>query len=259
MVRVIHPPGQEISEHTHDWPFLMLPTCGEYVETFDGGGTRIAGPSAVLHPPGHCHANCIGDYGMEAISIVFDASWIGGEAVALTDERPRLWIGGIVGAAARKLSRTWRDRRQSESEVAHSTASFLALALRYEGHPARRPRWLDDVLDLLQCDVLPTTAEIAARLNLHPAWLARAYRRATGEGLHETVRRRRVERAVVRLRATTAPLSEIALDAGFCDQSHMDRVFKSMLARTPGEVRAEQAALRALAAIPSHEGPRSGS
>jgi len=87
--------------------------------------------------------------------------------------------------------------------------------------------------------------DIARRLDLHPAWLARAYRHATGEGLHETVRRRRVEQACILLRRSDRPLAEIALAAGFCDQSHMNRGFRATLGRTPAQVRAEQHRLEA--------------
>jgi AraC family transcriptional regulator len=78
-----------------------------------------------------------------------------------------------------------------------------------------------------------STRSIAESLNLHPAWLARRYRQATGEGLHETLRRKRVERALTALRASDAPLAEVALDSGFCDQPHMNRCFRQVLGQSP--------------------------
>ena len=63
---------------------------------------------------------------------------------------------------------------------------------------------------------------------------------ATGEGLHETLRRKRLERAALLLRNTDAPPADIALATGFCDQSHMIRGFRAVLGRTPLEVRAER-------------------
>ena len=63
----------------------------------------------------------------------------------------------------------------------------------------------------------------------------------------ETVRRRRVERATVQLRASTAPLADIAAECGFCDQSHMNRAFRAVLGRTPLDVRREAPLIDALA------------
>lgn len=248
VARVVHPPGQKIGEHRHDWPFLMVPILGGCVERLDGIEFSVEGPSAVLHPAGLCHANCIGSDGMEAIAIEFDADWIGEDAPQLFERETRLWAGGAVGAAARKLSRLWWDPSTSEQQVRRLTATFLARALQQESEPSRRSKRHRDLFGLLQTGAAPETAKIASRLNLHPAWLARSYRECVGEGLHETVRRKRVERATMLLRTTAMPLSEIAAAVGFCDQSHMARVFKSILARTPSEVRAEQTALQVFAA-----------
>ena len=61
-----------------------------------------------------------------------------------------------------------------------------------------------------------------------------------GEGVGETRRRRRVETASALLRNTRLPLAEVALAAGFCDQSHMNRCFAAVLGRTPLQVRRER-------------------
>ncbi len=239
-VWVIHPAGQIIGEHRHDWPFLMLPALGDCLERNDNGEARIAGPSAVLHPAGTCHANCIGARGLETVSIEFDPDWMRFASVDLAMRRSQSWVGGPVGAAARALAVEWNDVSKSETDVARATAAFLRLALTHEARV--QPRWLGDVLTLLD-DKPPATAEIARRLDLHPAWLARSYRTARGEGLHETVRRKRVERAVMLLRGSDAPPTDIALTSGFCDQSHMNRSFKAVLGRTPLQVRAERTML----------------
>lgn len=238
---MVHPPDQVIGEHRHEWPFLMLPMLGDYVERYDGSEARIVGPSAVLHPAGTCHANCIGDHGMETVSIEFDQDWVRSVHFDPALERSRSWIGGRIGASARALASTWGNTLLTETEVAEATAAFLQLALAHDGQA--QPAWLSDVLKLIDGEKSPSTAEIAHRLGLHPAWLARSYRYATGEGLHETIRRNRVERAIVLLRSTETPTVEIALATGFCDQSHMNRVFKAVAGRTPREIRTEQTLL----------------
>lgn len=64
-----------------------------------------------------------------------------------------------------------------------------------------------------------------------------------GKGIGETMRRKRVERATSLLRCSDAPAAEIAVAAGFCDQSHMIRAFRGLIGRTPSQVRAEWQAL----------------
>jgi transcriptional regulator GlxA family with amidase domain len=46
------------------------------------------------------------------------------------------------------------------------------------------------------------------------------------------------------LATTSKPLSLVALDAGFYDQSHFSNVFRRQLAMTPGEYRRVHAATR---------------
>jgi transcriptional regulator GlxA family with amidase domain len=97
------------------------------------------------------------------------------------------------------------------------------------------------VRERIESDCAPATAEIALELDLHPGWLAQAYRLATGEGLQQTLIRKRVERAVLLLRSSADPAADVAAAAGFCDQSHMIRCFRQLLGRTPNALRAEGA------------------
>jgi AraC family transcriptional regulator len=52
------------------------------------------------------------------------------------------------------------------------------------------------------------------------------------------IRTLRIEWACRELVATDQPIVEIAVQAGFCDHSHMTRVFRRMTGLTPTEFRA---------------------
>ena len=238
-IRVAHPAGQRIAPHRHDWPLLTLPILGGYCEELEDGAVAIDGPAAVLHPAGRCHANCIHDRGMETFSIEFDPAWLGPGGLGARLDRSRFRLGGRVSLASRRLARLWQDPAASDRQLRFATASFLATIL--EGRELARPSWLPSAAAMASAQM--PTAAIARRLRLHPAWLARAYRDAAGEGLHETARRRRVERAVTLLRCSDEPIAEVAAAAGFCDQSHLNRAFAALLGRTPLQVRQERALL----------------
>ena len=68
-----------------------------------------------------------------------------------------------------------------------------------------------------------------ASLGLHPRWLAHAYRQATGEGLHDTILRRRVEKAVNLLRGTDQSIADIAFSVGFA----IDATIREMIDALP--------------------------
>jgi transcriptional regulator GlxA family with amidase domain len=69
---------------------------------------------------------------------------------------------------------------------------------------------------------------------------ARAFKQTVGMPPHGYVLQRRIERAQHMLVSTQLPLSEIALSAGFSDQSHLARHFRRMTGLSPSLVRLEQ-------------------
>jgi transcriptional regulator GlxA family with amidase domain len=75
--------------------------------------------------------------------------------------------------------------------------------------------------------------DLAAIARLNPSHFGRAFRNSLGEPPHEYVIRRRVERAQGLMLSTGASLSEIALDCGLADQSHLTRLFRRIVGESP--------------------------
>ncbi len=236
-VRVLHAAGQTIDAHQHDWACVTLPIIGGAQEYFDGGEARLEGPSAILHPAGSYHGDAIGASGLETFSIQFDPAWLP-DGPDLRGGRSRACDGGRTALVATRLARAWRNPALGETQLKAATLDFIRLA--FGASPARRPAWLERVREETASSEAVETADLAQLLGLHPAWLARSYRQAMGEGIGDMRRRRRVEAAVVRLRHGDASLAEVAAAAGFCDQSHMNRNFLEVLGRTPLQVRQER-------------------
>src|SRR5262245_52291879 len=84
----------------------------------------------------------------------------------------------------------------------------------------------------------PSLAQMAAVVGLTPYHFARQFKSATGLPPHQYVIARRVERAKQILQAGAGlSLAEVALRAGFSDQSQFTRHFKRLLDVTPGQFR----------------------
>jgi AraC family transcriptional regulator len=82
-----------------------------------------------------------------------------------------------------------------------------------------------------------TLSIIAGAVNVHPVYLANSFRRHYGCTIGEYVRQRRVKFACDRISNSRDPLAEVALAAGFANQSHFARAFKQVTGMTPGEYR----------------------
>jgi AraC family transcriptional regulator len=134
--------------------------------------------------------------------------------------------------------------------AAESLANVLAVhLLRHLSAPRRLERGRDGVLPrgrlraVLEyieehLDGCPTLAQLAAVVRLNPYHFARQFKAATGLPPHQYVIARRVERAQQLLQAGTGlSLAEVALRAGFCDQSQFSHHFKRIVGVTPGQFR----------------------
>jgi AraC family transcriptional regulator len=87
-------------------------------------------------------------------------------------------------------------------------------------------------------DAGPTLEQMAAAARLSVYHFARQFKRATGLPPHQYVIARRVERAKQLLHAgTDLSLAEVALRAGFSDQSQFSHHFKCLVGVTPGQFR----------------------
>jgi AraC family transcriptional regulator len=233
--------------HVHANPYLSLHLLGGYREDGDAGEAVIGGPAAMFFPAGSAHEMTIGPLGLATVIIEFDSGRLR-QAVGGGDlKRARRWIGGDVGRRASRLAQAWLSGAPDERRFA-MTEAFLRSAFGAPAHgPA--PPWLDDLEAMIPAEGASRTDRLARRLGVSRPWLARAYRHWRGEGLGEALRRRRVAAAAVLLEGAEPSLADVAAQAGFCDQSHMNRAFKRFIGRTPAAIRAARLGLSAQGSV----------
>lgn len=99
----------------------------------------------------------------------------------------------------------------------------------------RSPHWLGEARALLHDryrERLQVT-EVAAAVGVHPVHLARVFRSYYGAPVGAYVRGLRLDWAARRLADSPDGIAQIALQAGFFDQSHFTRTFKRKFGLTP--------------------------
>jgi len=82
-------------------------------------------------------------------------------------------------------------------------------------------------------------AAAAAECGLSRSYFIRAFRKTTGKTPHKWLLDCRVARAKQLLADREMPIAEIAMECGFSDQSHLTRVFASLVGVPPGAWRRE--------------------
>ena len=103
----------------------------------------------------------------------------------------------------------------------------------------RHPAWLGKAREVLHDRYADSLSldDIADAVGIEPERLARGFRRAYGESLGDYLRRIRVNAAARLLASTDEPISRVAGEVGFADQSHLTRWFGRYLETTPGKYR----------------------
>jgi len=79
--------------------------------------------------------------------------------------------------------------------------------------------------------------ELAGVACFSPFHFHRVFRALTGEGVHEHVRRLRLERAAQRLKLQEQPVTQIAFEAGYESHEAFTRAFHAMFGKSPSEFR----------------------
>jgi transcriptional regulator GlxA family with amidase domain len=75
--------------------------------------------------------------------------------------------------------------------------------------------------------------DLAELVSLSAAHFCRAFKKSFCATPHAYIVQRRVMRAQELMRSTRSPLSQIALDCGFADQTHLSKLFRRLTGRTP--------------------------
>jgi AraC family transcriptional regulator len=114
---------------------------------------------------------------------------------------------------------------------------MIAQAARPHGNlpGERRSRWLAAVEERLRTEFRhpPSLKELARGAGVHPVHLSRSFRAATGFSVGAFLRNLRLDWAEEQLVRTSRPLAELSVEAGFADQSHFTRTFRTRTGLTP--------------------------
>ncbi|KAB1069219.1 helix-turn-helix transcriptional regulator [Methylobacterium planeticum] len=104
---------------------------------------------------------------------------------------------------------------------------------------ALSPEQLGLVLDMMdsQMSGRPSLNEFASLLGVSVQYFCRAFKVSTGASPHQHMLKRRVDFARTLIETGNMPLSDVALIAGFADQSQMAATFKKLLAVPPSHFR----------------------
>lgn len=236
-------PGHRVPKHAHERAYFNLVVTGGYSETYGMRRRECKIGSLVFHPAGEWHAERMSGRGARLFGVVSLAPRAGApSAYGPCTEDPAAFHGGPVARLAFRLYRELRRPDAYSPLVVEGLMLELAAERgRCQNRPVagQPPSWLGRAQEALRAQFAapPSLDELAAEVGVHPVHLARTFRARLGCSVGEYIRNLKIEFACKRLSASDATLVDIALAAGFADQSHFARTFKRFRGLTPAEFR----------------------
>lgn len=241
---VSYDPGLVIPPHAHETGSFSLVLCGELIETVAGAVSRASAGSVVCKPPGVVHENRFGAEGARVLAVVFESPSRRPRGALASMPFPR-WKWSSFGNLARILlqlgSVVREDAADLDRVVERESGQLLVASHDAPGDARvdRGPGWLGDaVRDIEERFPEPLRVQdVARRAGVHPVYLARVFRRTFGCSVSEMIRTVRLRAASARIAGGHGSLAEIAAAAGFADQAHLSRTFRTATGLTPGAFR----------------------
>jgi AraC family transcriptional regulator len=230
--------GALLPWHRHEESYVTFVLSGGYRERSARRTQSCAARSAVLHPAGDTHEDDFAEHATRCLNVVLAPSFmarLGGAVVPL--DRGDVAMGPQVAAIGARLAAELRRCDEASPLIAEGLLLELFGTL-VRTTEASGPSWLAEVHSILSRRFAEKLglASLAAEVGVHPVHLARAFRRRYGTSVGEHVRALRLQWAreeVVR----GGSLAEIAMQAGFADQSHFTKAFSRAFGIGPAEYR----------------------
>lgn len=238
-------PGSILPRHSHESHYVCFVLSGTYMESYERK-VRSCEPSMILyHPAGELHAQYFDKTAVELFRIEVNPARLRYASHSDLSMDGRDFRGGVPIGLAHKLYQEFRE----PDAVSHLAIEGLGLELiaaiarqtPCRGNTSRQPqRWLSQAHELVRSRYLEhlTLGDIAVTVGVHPVTLAREFRHHYDCTVGEMVRRERIAFACRELLKPEVHLADIAMAAGFYDQSHFAKTFKKLTGITPAEYRA---------------------
>lgn len=238
-------PGSTLPYHSHESHYFGFVLRGTYKENY-GQSVRSCRPSMILyHPAGESHAQYFDSTAVHLFRIEMSQAHLRGLSHTDLDLECHSSRNGLAIGLAHKLYKEFcQPDAVSHLAIEGLTLELIAaIARQSDSHrrASRKPAaWLRRAHELIEAHSLEhlTLGDIARTVGVHPVTLAREFRRCYQCTIGDMVRRERIGFACRELLKSDVTLTNIALSAGFYDQSHFSKAFKRVIGITPARYRA---------------------
>ena len=228
-------------KHSHDTAHIILILDGQYISAPPRFEHLVPLRSSVFVPAGTTHEDHFLTHNSRTLNVSISPAQIeeASDYVRLPEAQSDFRHGEVAFLISRLEAefRCWRDTSTLTAEAL--CLELLAAIAQRQPKEQTPPRWLRSARELLhdRCREAICISEIAAEAKVHPVHLSRTFRKFFHCTPGEYLRVCRLETAASLLRSGRLPIAQVAIEAGFSDQSHLSKAFKRAFRVTPAEFR----------------------
>jgi AraC family transcriptional regulator len=228
-----HRPDHDIPPHRHTNDYLCIVLTGGFAEQERAAWHERRAGSIFTHRAGETHHDRFGPAGAICVNLHFDAGEPAPDVQSV--------CSASLKVASEKLAFELATSSREELVLASLAAEIMGDLRRPTSQRSDRCQWIDRLVQAISDDAARrwTLAELAAIAGRHPVHVAQSFRATTGMSLGAFQRMRRLTSLSLALRTRETPLAELAVEFGYCDQSHMTTEFGSAFGVSPGRYRSE--------------------
>jgi len=226
-------PGHDIP-HRHENPILSLILDGYSIERIGRAvGPRVPG-DLKFYGAGELHQVTIDRFPSRNINIEIESDFLREHEVTDSDIAAAAANGPITKLA---FLRTYPELLISD-QLSDSAIRMTFLGMLRPLRTRRRyapPSWVRQVRNVLndRWNENITLDVLAAEIGVHPVTVSKYFPTHFSSTLGSYVRQIRIEKSLALIKGSDLPLTEIAHQCGFADQSHFSRTFRHYTGMQP--------------------------
>jgi AraC family transcriptional regulator len=231
-------PASILDEHVHEYAALVLVLDGEFREWCRGSEEPRRPFALRIMPAGEPHSNAYGPSGARCLLIEIHPARLEAwnERTGSLSRPAHYQPGSLPAGIARSIHREFTVGDDVAMIAIEGLVCELITAVDRLRPIGPAPAWLVRVHARLHEDFRGplTLMALASDAGVHPGHLQRVFRRHYGATPARYAAQLRIEWARHALRRPDAAIARVALEAGFSDQAHFTRRFRTLTGTTPG-------------------------
>jgi AraC family transcriptional regulator len=243
LTETAYKPHQKLASHSHERAALVIVLDGSFTERYGTKTRSCESANVIFRPSDEVHSDRFHHTGGRCLTVEISPQWLeqARACSVVLDNRASLQCGYLRSSVAQVyrefLAADSVSALALEGNILEMIADFSRSFTRSSrATPSSRIRRAEELIRTRFTEHL-TLEAIANTVQLHPVYLARQFRKHYHCTIGDYVRRERIRFACQQLANSRSTLADVALAAGFNDQSHFARVFKRLTGFTPSRYR----------------------